>query len=220
MSGIPPIQSYPIPQGEMPNIAHWKADASRSVLLFHDMQRYFIRPFAEQSSPALSLITNSILLRTTCVKENIPIAYTAQPGSMTPQQRGLLRDFWGPGMTASPEDRQVIDPLAPRPEDWQFTKWRYSAFFKTDLLERMRATGRDQLIICGVYAHVGILTTALEAFSHDIQPFVVSDATADFTSADHTMALDYLARRCAMVMTTDQILSDLGDHHEIQHASN
>ena len=89
------------------------------------------------------------------------------------------------------------------------TKWRYSAFVKTNLLERLHAAGRDQLIICGVYAHVGILTTALEAFSSDVQPFIVSDATADFTLEDHSMALDYAARRCAMVMTSNQVLENL-----------
>ena len=67
------------------------------------------------------------------------------------------------------------------------TKWRYSAFYRSDLLERMRAAGRDQLILCGVYAHVGVLTTALEAFSHDIQPFLVADALGDFTEADHRL---------------------------------
>jgi len=209
MPEIPQIESYPIPQGIIPNVADWKVDVNRAVLLFHDMQRYFLRPFSVHSNPASSLVNNSIRLRSACIRAEIPIAYTAQPGDMSQQQRGLLNDFWGPGMTAKLEDRQVIDPLAPRPHDWVFTKWRYSAFVKTNLLERLHSAGRDQLIICGVYAHVGILTTALEAFSYDIQPFIVSDATADFTSEDHSMALDYAARRCAMVVTSDQVLENM-----------
>lgn len=209
MPEIPQIKSYSMPNGVIPNIAHWTVDANRAVLLFHDMQRYFLRPFSERSDPASALVANSISLRAACIHAGVPIAYTAQPGDMTQQQRGLLKDFWGAGMTAKLEDRAVIDPLAPRPEDWMLTKWRYSAFVKTNLLERLQAAGRDQLIICGVYAHVGILSTALEAFSFDIQPFVVADATADFTSADHSMALDYVARRCAMVITSDQVLENL-----------
>jgi len=209
MPEIPQIESYSIPQGVISNTVNWEVDPDRAVLLFHDMQRYFIRPFSAHSNPASDLVANSIRLRSACISAGIPIAYTAQPGDMTRQQRGLLNDFWGPGMTAKTEDRQVIGPLEPRPEDWVFTKWRYSAFVKTNLLERLHSAGRDQLIICGVYAHVGILTTALEAFSYDVQPFVVSDATADFTSKDHTMALDYAARRCAMVVATDQVLENL-----------
>jgi len=30
----------------------------------------------------------------------VPVAYTMQPGSMTDDEGGLLKDFWGPGMRA------------------------------------------------------------------------------------------------------------------------
>ena len=57
----------------------------------------------------------------------------------------------------------------------------------------MRGHGRDQLVICGVYAHVGILMTAHEGFSNDIQTFLVADAIADFSADFHRMALEYAA---------------------------
>ncbi|MEI1299413.1 phenazine biosynthesis protein PhzD, partial [Pseudomonas aeruginosa] len=84
--------------------------------------------------------------------------------------------------------------------------WRYSAFFHSDLLQRMRAAGRDQLVLCGVYAHVGVLISTVDAYSNDIQPFLVADAIADFSEAHHRMALEYAASRCAMVVTTDEVL--------------
>lgn len=173
------------------------------------MQNYFLRPFAQSKEPASALTENSIKLKKKCESYGVPIAYTAQPGDMTQEERGLLKDFWGPGMKASAEDRQIIEPLSPSQGDWLLTKWRYSAFVKTDLLKKLHEAGRDQIIICGVYAHVGILTTALEAFSSDIQSFIVSDATADFSHEDHSMALDYAAKRCSMVVTTEQILTSL-----------
>ena len=153
---------------------------------------------------------NAALLRERCAELGVPVAYTAQPGGMTDQERGLLKDFWGPGMRVSAEDRQVVEPLEPAPDDWVFTKWRYSAFFKSDLLERMRRQGRDQLVICGVYAHVGVLMSAVEAFTNDIQPFLVADAVADFSLAYHRLALDYAAERCAVVVGTKSLLDDLG----------
>ncbi len=82
---------------------------------------------------------------------------------MTEQQRGLLTDFWGRGMRTEAADREVVAELAPVEGDWTLTKWRYSAFFRSDLLKRLRAAGRDQLVLCGVYAHVGVLATALDA---------------------------------------------------------
>ncbi len=209
MPGISPIQPYSIPMNLSPNVASWEIDPQRAVLLIHDMQHYFIRPFSEDNTPASALVTNSTRLRHACVLADLQIAYTAQPGNMTVQQRGLLNDFWGPGMEASLQDREVINTLTPDADDWLLTKWRYSAFVKTNLLQRMRSAGRDQLIICGVYAHVGILATAIEAFSYDIQPFVISDATADFTSEDHSMALDYVAKNCAMVITSDEAIDQI-----------
>jgi isochorismate hydrolase len=205
--GIPPIAPYPLPvAADLPgNVARWVVDPERAVLLIHDMQRYFLRPFPENITD--QLVGNTVLLRDRCRALGVPVAYTAQPGGMTEEQRGLLRDFWGPGMREDPADRQVVEPLTPAQDDWMFTKWRYSAFFRSDLLDRMRAQGRDQLVICGVYAHLGVLMSAVEAFTNDIQPFVVADAIADFSEEYHRLAVSYAALRCAVVVTTDEVLS-------------
>ncbi|QIQ05963.1 isochorismatase family protein [Streptomyces liangshanensis] len=210
MAGIPPIEPYPMPAaGDLPgNTATWTVDPERAVLLVHDMQRYFLRPFP----PAVRdpLVRNATLLRERSRALGIPVAYTAQPGGMNDEQRGLLKDFWGPGMRVDPVDRQVVEPLAPAPGDWVFTKWRYSAFFRSGLLQQMRDHGRDQLVVCGVYAHVGVLMSAVEAFTNDIQPFLVADAVADFSEAYHRLAIEYAALRCAVVTTTDGVLDSLG----------
>ncbi|GAB3476673.1 isochorismatase family protein [Amycolatopsis cihanbeyliensis] len=180
------------------------------MLLIHDMQRYFLHPFTEDQPPADELVRNTVLLRRRCRALGVPVGYTAQPGGMTAEQRGLLKDFWGPGMRVDPADRQIVAPLAPAPDDWMFTKWRYSAFFRTGLLERMRRHGRDQLVLCGVYAHVGILMTAVDAFTNDIETFLIADAVADFSPEYHRQAVEYAARRCAVVTVTGELLADLG----------
>ncbi|MGW6569653.1 isochorismatase family protein [Streptomyces sp. NPDC054975] len=205
MPGIAPISAYPLPTAaELPlSTAQWKPDADRAALLLHDMQRYFLAPFP----PAVRepLVRHCALLRERCVALGVPVFYTAQPGGMTDEERGLLKDFWGPGMRVDPVDRQIVTELAPRPADQVLTKWRYSAFFRSDLLARLRAQGRDQLIVCGVYGHVGVLATALEAFTNDIQTFLVADAVGDFSAEYHRLALDYAAARCAVVTTTEEV---------------
>ena len=206
-SGIPTIPAYALPgAGDLPpNTAGWTVDPDRAALLLHDMQRYFLAPFP----PPLRepLVGNAAALRTRCAARGVPVGYTAQPGGMTQEQRGLLRDFWGPGMRVDPSDREVVDELAPAPGDRIFTKWRYSAFHRSGLLDWLHDLGRDQLVLAGVYAHVGVLMTAVEAFSHDIEVFLVADAVADFDAESHRMALSYAARRCAVVTTADEVLS-------------
>ncbi|GGY27920.1 isochorismatase family protein [Streptomyces djakartensis] len=205
MPGLAPIPAYPLPTtAELPvSTARWTPDSRRAVLLVHDMQRYFLAPFP--SSVRDPLVRNCALLRERCAALDVPVFYSAQPGGMTDEERGLLKDFWGPGMKVDPADRRIVPELTPRPADQMLTKWRYSAFFRSDLLARMREQNRDQLIICGVYAHVGVLVTAIEAFTNDIQPFLVADAVGDFSAEYHRLALDYAAARCSVVTTTEEV---------------
>lgn len=209
--GIPAIEAYPMPtEDELPeNTARWTVDPKRAVLLIHDMQKYFLQPFPAAQSPVTDLLRNVTALRERCAALGVPVAYTLQPGGMTEQQRGLLRDFWGSGMTVAPEHREVADPIRPEAGDLVLTKWRYSAFHRTRLLASMRAQERDQLVVCGVYAHVGVLMTSADAFSSDIRPFLVADAVADFSHEYHRFALRYAAERCAMTVTTATVLEQL-----------
>jgi isochorismate hydrolase len=208
MTGIT-IEPYDLPTAVPASTAAWRAHPGRAALLIHDMQRYFVGFYPEDSEPRRTLVENVVTARETAGRLGIPVFYTAQPGSMTPQDRGLLRDIWGPGMKATAADRQVIDELAPTPSDVVLTKWRYSAFFRTDLLDRLRAAGRDQLIVCGIYAHVGCLVTAVEAFTHDIETFFVADAVADFGPDEHRLAVDYAAANCAVATTTAALVGEL-----------
>lgn len=209
---IPRIASYPMPApGDVPeSTAGWVLDPDRAVLLIHDMQRYFVRFFPPGEAPVTALVDNIRALRDRCARAGVPVAYTAQPGDMSDEQRGLLKDFWGPGMTADPDDREVIDEIRPAPGDLVLTKWRYSALYRTELLDFIRRTGRDQLVVCGVFAHIGCLMTAADAFTNDVQPFLVADAVADFSLEYHRLALTWAAERCAAVPVTSTVLAALG----------
>src|SRR5579859_3381358 len=138
---IPIIAPYPMPtEADVPAAeVSWLPDPGRAVLLIHDMQRYFMAGFAAGRSPATELVANIRLLRESADVLGLPVVYTAQPGDMTRQQRGLLHDFWGPGMSAAPENREIIEELAPAARDTVLTKWRYSAFHRTGLRELLAA---------------------------------------------------------------------------------
>lgn len=207
-----PIAPYRMPgRSDLPAAAvSWRPDPERAVVLVHDMQRYFLRAFPAGRSPLTDLLGNVTELLAAARTARVPVMYTAQPGGMSRKDRGLLNDFWGPGMSAEETDRGIVDDVAPEPGDTVLTKWRYSAFFRSDLEERLRRSGRDQLVVCGVYAHMGCLITACDAYSRDIQPFLVADALADLSLDDHLMALRYAADRCAVPLTTADTLAGLG----------
>ncbi|MGX7731581.1 isochorismatase family protein [Rhodococcus sp. 2H158] len=197
---LPKSVSYPLPTDLPANTVDWTIDPRRAVLLVHDMQEYFVRAFDRAADPLATVVPNIDAIRQSAYEAGIPVVYTAQPGDQDPAERALLTDFWGPGLADDPALTSVVAELAPREDDVQLTKWRYSAFIRTDLRERMRAWGRDQLVVTGVYAHIGCLSTALDGFMQDVQVFVVADGVADFSRREHTEALHYLAARCAAVV--------------------
>jgi bifunctional isochorismate lyase/aryl carrier protein len=208
---IPTITPYQLPvAADLPHSrAGWRLDPDRAVLLIHDMQQYFVDFFPAGQEPMTTVLRNIAAIRTAAVAQGVPVVYTAQPGGMTAAQRGLLQDFWGSGMDATPEHRRIVAPLEPTPTDLVLTKWRYSAFARTDLAKCLGGYDRHQLILCGIYAHVGCLMTACDAFSRDIQPFLVVDAIADFTLREHLMAVDYAGRRCAATPGTETVIASL-----------
>ena len=212
---LPKIAPYSYREQEHQNRVNWRVDPARAALLVHDMQRYFVRAFElERNGQPLPdaqiniAIANIRRLLDAAHAANIPVYYTAQPPRQNPADRRLLTDFWGDGRPDD-ENARILDELAPIEADTVLTKWRYSAFVRSPLEEQLKDLGRDQLIIGGIYAHIGCLTTALEAFMRDIQPFMVADALADFTEKEHRMACEYASGRCARVLNTAEVLEHL-----------
>lgn len=205
---IPSLNTYALPTvAEFPTQkAAWQLEPDRSVLLIHDMQRYFLRFWGDASPLVAQLTAHLVTLRDWAHARGVPVVYTAQPVEQSQADRALLNDLWGPGLTvADPALAAVVEPLTPQPQDTVLTKWRYSAFQRSPLQDLLREWGRDQLLIGGVYAHIGCMMTAVDAFMRDIQPFMVGDAVADFCAEDHRMALQYVAGRCGRVVSTAEV---------------
>ncbi|MBU2711119.1 isochorismatase family protein [Zooshikella harenae] len=212
---IPRINSYEIPSQDCfnANKVKWSVDPKRAVLLVHDMQQYFLDFYGENSSLIATVIEHVQHIKQQLKALGVPVYYSAQPGNQTPQQRALLQDFWGKGLADDPNQTAIISELAPEVDDQILTKWRYSAFQRTDLLQQMRDQERDQLIICGVYAHIGCQLTAADAFMNDIQAFFVTDAIADFSYDEHLNAVNYVAQRCGYTLSTASLLDSLVENN-------
>lgn len=204
---LPAIDRYTLSSQDLPpNTVDWIPDRERAALLVHDMQNYFVQAFDQAPGSAIqTAISNTARLIHAAHQHQQPVIYTAQPPRQTAGDRALLTDFWGPGLTQI-EDALIISELAPTDTDTVLTKWRYCAFYRTDLEERLRAAGKNQLWISGIYSHIGCQTTALTAFMKGFQVFFIADAQADFDATYHRSALSYVASRCGYVTTTNQLL--------------
>lgn len=187
------------------NLPEWSIDVSHAALLVHDMQNYFLNVFEYDNEPLNVLRSNCLTLVELARSADVPVFYTAQPGDMTNAQRGLLSSFWGYGMGARPEHRDIWRPIAPQRKFEVVEKWRYSAFFRNNFAHRLEYIRARQLIIIGVYGHVGILGTAMDSYSRDYETFVVSDAIADFSREEHVRTLVQIGSTCAAVCETDVV---------------
>lgn len=211
---IPKIASYDLPEHhEFPkNRTNWTIEPSKAVLLIHDMQEYFVSYYEADSSPMADILTNIQLLKHIAKQAGIPVVYTAQPANQDPKDRALLTDFWGPGLNG--DHTPVVSTLAPENDDIEYVKWRYSAFKKTPLLDYMKDNQKTQLIISGIYGHIGILSTALDAFMLDVQPFIIGDAIADFSREDHIHTLNYISGRTGSIKTLDKAIAEITPNEE------
>lgn len=209
---LPSIAPYPLPvAADLPEArAPFRPDPARAALLIHDMQGYFCAAFAQGQPPLTPAIANIARLAGLARAAGVPVFHTAQHGDQDRRDRGLQAELWGPGMTETPAHVDILPELAPEPGDFRLVKHRYSAFQRSNLETLMRVRGRDQLLITGIYAHIGCLATAAEAFQRDIEPFFVADALADFSRERHDMAIAWVAACCGAPVMTGTLAHLLG----------
>lgn len=211
---IKKIPNYVLPeyQEAVKNKINWEIEREKAVLLIHDMQVYFTDAYDKAGEPFQTIIRNMIALKEVCKENNIPVVYSAQPEGQLPSQRGLLLDFWGEGIPAGQKKQDIIKELQPDTDDLVITKWRYSAFENTSLEELMKKWGKSQILITGIYAHIGCLTTAVAASMKNIKPFVIADAMGDFSREKHCLSLEYIGQLAGMILDTAQAVEVLKNH--------
>lgn len=187
----------------------WNLSKEKAVLLVHDMQEYFLNPYDTGSELISRLTFNIHSIVELCVKNDIPVVYSAQPAGQTIEQRGLLFDRWGEGIPAGEGKEKILASVRPNNAGQIIKKWRYNAFERTPLETLMKEDGKNQLIICGVYGHIGCLATAISAYMKDIKPFLVCDAMADFSKEKHIQALNYANELCGRTVDVESVKAEI-----------
>ncbi len=92
-------------------------------------------------------------------------------GTMGPMGRLMIRGEYG---------QDIIDELAPIPDEHVMDKSTYGAFAKSDLEARLKSAGVKNLAIAGVTADVCVHTTLREATDRGFDCYYVRDAISTF----------------------------------------
>lgn len=157
-------------------------ERQRSCLLVIDVQERLLPAMAA----AGDVVANSAVLIRAAKRLGVPVLLSEQ------YPKGL-------GRTVGPLSSLV-------PEGTAVEKSEFSCAAAPGYLERLKATGRDQLVLTGIEAHVCVLQTALQFRALGYAVFVVADAISSRKAESVALALARMREAGAMPVTTEMVL--------------
>ena len=188
--------SVPAAQIEVPDYdvqAHVHVDPARTALVVVDMQNDFVRegggllvPDAKATIPAIRMLLE--LARANGVR----VVYsqdTHRDGD--PEWR-----IWPEHAREGSWGWEIVDELAPAPDDVVLRKPRYDAFYGTPLDHLLRLWGVDTLVMCGTVANICVQYTAASAALRWYEVVIPRDAISALDPFD----LESSLRQTALVL--------------------
>jgi len=104
----------------------------------------------------------------------------------------------------------TLGPILERlPEILPWPKVAFSCCDEPHLLESLLASGRKNIVVCGVEAHVCVQQTVIDLVALGFQPVVAADAVASRDPADVTRSLDRMRAEGALITGIESLLFEL-----------
>lgn len=105
----------------------------------------------------------------------------------------------------------IVDEIYPEEGDYIVEKYNNSAFKNTNLIDILKAEGRDSVIITGTVTQICVEDTVRDAFANDLKILVASDGVSSFDHEMHCASLRNFAMKFGDVKTTEEILEIFSD---------
>lgn len=153
-----------------------------SLFLLVDVQERLVPAMAE----ATAVLANCGLLLKAADRLRVPVLASEQ------YPKGL-----GPTV---PELRDLL------PADSVLVKTSFACGADPVIAGRLSTSGRGQVVVAGIEAHVCVLQTALALRAVGREVFVVADATASRRPESKTVALDRLRANAVEVVTAEMVV--------------
>ena len=109
-----------------------------------------------------------------------------------------------PHCIAGTAESEVIPELAKYPGEI-VKKKRYSAFYGTDLENRLKKLKPDKIIVCGVCTDICVCHTVANARNRDYQVEVPVDCVASFDEKAHYFALEHMEKVLGVKLTSSAV---------------
>jgi len=153
-----------------------------SVLVIVDVQEAFLKPIKVKEQ----ILENILLLIRVAQRLDVPLLSTTQNAG----KLGAL----SPTILSTMGDCPVIDKLC------------FSCMASEPFVQRIQATGRAQVVLVGVEAHICVVQTALDMLKAGYSVHVPYDAVASRSKRDWKYALLRMASSGVVVSTVEAVV--------------
>lgn len=176
-------------------------------VLIIDMQKDFVNLGQLQPTPgALAIVPMINKLIHWARQHTVPIIFTQEMHRADHSDFGIELEYDTLHCIEETTGVELTEDLAIQPQDYRvINKRRYDGFMGTDLDLLLRSKRIENLICCGVTAHVCVMNTVYTARNLDYRVIVLQDAIAGVTPDHYAAALFCMSDLFAYISTTDQV---------------
>ena len=183
-------------------------DIGKAALIVIDMQKFFIdSDSATLTEGGPAIVPNCKMLIKTFRNAHRPLIYTRHVHKSAELDGGILAWWWEDMCREGTPEAEIIDQLAPLPEEKVINKHRYSAFYNTDLEITLRCLKISDIVFCGVMSNICVESTVRDAYFRDFRCFVPADAVGSISEQLQVGALRGMAYGFAYVCLSGEIVS-------------
>ncbi len=199
--------------------ADWHLVPGRTVHVVIDDQNDFLHGDGWYAKSGVDIahmrrvIEPTKVLNAECRRRGVPIVWTRhgfrdeRDGGTLVRLRPFLKDG---GLRIGTWGYEILEELAPEPDDWYVAKNRLSAFFQTNLELVLRNLGAQTVIFTGVLTNQCVAASSKDASFRDFLPVVVADCTGTTLPHLHEPALEMVRVGWGEVRSLADTLAALG----------
>ena len=194
-------------------IAHYNSHEmslviDKAALMVIDMQKFFIDSDSvtlTEGGPAI--VPNCQRLIESFRRARRPVIFTRHVHKSAELDGGIMTLWWEDMCFDGTPEAEIIDQLAPLPDEKIISKHRYSAFYNTDLEITLRCLNISDIVFCGVMSNICVESTVRDAYFRDFRCFVPVDAVGSVSEQLQIGALRGMAYGFAYVCKSHEIVS-------------
>ena len=185
---------------------------ARSALVIVDMQEFFFRK-PERRQNLERVIANINTLIEYFDARQLPVFHVVSKFQADGSDWELKMKMAGePELIEGTPETAILASIRVSEAHTILAKTRYSAFFKTDLADRLHRKKIARVVVVGAYTHYCVNATIFDAYCHDFVPCLITDAVTSHLTEESALVIERMRRNGYHIFTTAEFIADDSTH--------